>query len=130
MLQAVLVEGKTVSEFVDAYNETCAELSRFRVDSMRQISDTEALVYYEIPEELETVAEDGDDCDYEIDLRDLEDGECETVKVSLVLPKSKGRRCCECENYRWGKGCPYKDGHVKLMDDNCRMFNVVINVEV
>lgn len=38
--------------------------------------------------------------------------------------EEKPRRCCECDNYEWGRGCPYKKGHVRVMDIACDMFNI------
>lgn len=40
--------------------------------------------------------------------------------------EEKPRRCCECINYEWGKGCPYREGHVRIMDVACEMFNITI----
>lgn len=35
-----------------------------------------------------------------------------------------GRKCCECTEYDWGRGCPYRDGHVTLMMPACSHFTV------
>ena len=37
-----------------------------------------------------------------------------------------GRWCCECGHYDWGRGCPYKEGHVTLKMDACHHFTVEI----
>ena len=34
------------------------------------------------------------------------------------------RRCCECGNYDWGKGCPYRDERVTLMMPACSRFTI------
>lgn len=34
------------------------------------------------------------------------------------------RSCCECSIYDWGKGCPYREGHVTLMMPACSHFTV------
>lgn len=37
-----------------------------------------------------------------------------------------GRVCAECGNYDWGKGCPYREGHITLKMDACHHFTVEI----
>ena len=34
------------------------------------------------------------------------------------------RHCCECSEYEWGRGCPFRDGHVTLMMPACSHFTV------
>ena len=53
----------------------------------------------------------------------------ETVRIGieLVLPKITGRSCCDCSNYEWGIGCPYRAGPIRLLDPACSMFNVRID---
>lgn len=34
------------------------------------------------------------------------------------------RKCCECGIYDWGRGCPYREGHVTLMMPACKHFTV------
>ena len=34
------------------------------------------------------------------------------------------RHCCECDNYDWGRGCPFRDGHVTLMMPACAHFTI------
>ena len=36
------------------------------------------------------------------------------------------RYCCECGEYDWGRGCPYRSGRVTLMMDACHHFTVDI----
>lgn len=36
------------------------------------------------------------------------------------------RSCCECGEYDWGRGCPYRAGRVTLMMDACHHFTVEI----
>lgn len=49
--------------------------------------------------------------------------------IELILPKDPDRFCCECTNYSWGKGCPYREGIVRNMDKSCQMFNVNITFD-
>ena len=52
------------------------------------------------------------------------------VVVELVLQDpGEDRYCCECQNYKWGIGCPYREGRVKLMDQACEMFDVKIGYD-
>lgn len=37
-----------------------------------------------------------------------------------------GRYCCECDHYDWGKGCPFRKGHVTLKMDACSHFNIYL----
>ena len=37
-----------------------------------------------------------------------------------------GRVCAECGNYDWGRGCPYKEGHITLKMDACHHFTIEI----
>lgn len=34
------------------------------------------------------------------------------------------RYCCECGEYDWGRGCPFKEGRVTLMMNACHHFTV------
>lgn len=36
------------------------------------------------------------------------------------------RKCCECGNYDWGRGCPFREGHVTLMMPACKHFTIEI----
>lgn len=36
------------------------------------------------------------------------------------------RACCECAEYDWGRGCPYRDGHITLMMPACKHFSVEV----
>jgi len=48
--------------------------------------------------------------------------------VELILPKLAGRYyCCDCDNYDWGKGCPYRKGRIMPTDPCCDMLNVTIS---
>ena len=40
------------------------------------------------------------------------------------------RVCCECGHYEWGKGCPYKDGHITLKMDACHHFTIEVGGEL
>ena len=40
------------------------------------------------------------------------------------------RKCCECGHYVWGRGCPYKDGHITLMMDACHNFTIELGGEL
>lgn len=35
-----------------------------------------------------------------------------------------GRYCCECDIYDWGKGCPFREGHVTLKMQACEHFTI------
>ena len=34
------------------------------------------------------------------------------------------RYCCECDNYEWGRGCPYREGHVTVTMPACSHFTI------
>ena len=40
------------------------------------------------------------------------------------------RYCCECGHYEWGRGCPYKEGHITLKMNACHNFTIEIGGEL
>ena len=34
------------------------------------------------------------------------------------------RYCCECAAYDWGRGCPFREGHVTVMMPACSKFTL------
>lgn len=128
MKQVRPVTGANLIEFAEAMNEAYCELSRFQIERTDTISDLSALIYYDIPDEL--VKEDDPvvpelDPDYTIEFGD-EDLISKTITIQLKVGDTPNRHCCECDNYRWGHGCPYSPKHIRLMDPACHMFNVII----
>jgi len=123
------VSADTIDEYVDAMNEAYAELSRFEIIKEKNISDTTTIITYETPKELDTVEEDIREritADYDVEFPDAKEKAGQTVRLNLRVGKNEDRRCCECDNYNWGKNCPYRDGHIRRMDRACGMFNIVI----
>lgn len=49
-----------------------------------------------------------------------------TEEIPVVEEPWMGRHCCECGEYDWGRGCPYREGHVTLLMDACHHFTVEI----
>lgn len=48
--------------------------------------------------------------------------------IELILPKLTGKYyCADCDNYDWGKGCPYRKGRIMPTDPCCDMLNVTIS---
>lgn len=47
MRQVRLVQGNTLEEFVESYNEACYEISRCKVIDQHHISETKLLLFYE-----------------------------------------------------------------------------------
>lgn len=127
MKQVANPKGSTVAEFVEAYNEVCAELSRATIERVQYVSEREALIFYEDPEIQEPTTEyEFHGFDHCVDIADPEEKGAEVLSIRITVPDPGVRFCCECENYDWGRGCPYRSGHVKLMDPCCRMFNINI----
>lgn len=126
MKQVRPVTGTDVYNFSDAMNEAYAELSRFKIERVREVADFEAIIYYEIPDELEmSEPVTAPEPDYVISVDD--DGpHDQAVTIRLMVGREDGRFCCECDNYEWSKGCPYASGHVPQMTKSCPMFNVRI----
>lgn len=126
MKQVRPVQARTLTEFAEALNEAYAELSRFEVERTERLPGLEALIFYDIPDDLpdpETLA--GPEPDYVVELPDR--GDCsEVVTIRFKIGKHPGRWCAECENYDYGKGCPWREGHVRPMDEACQMFNLII----
>lgn len=129
MKQVRAVEAKSLAEFAEALNETYAELSRFTVERTELLSDRSVLIFYDIPDELMLPEEPeepaGPKPDYIIEFDDSELDD-QTVTIRLKVNANVNHHCCECDNYDWGRGCPYRDGHIRIMDPACNMFNIVI----
>ena len=126
MRQVKPVTGSDLNEFAEAMNEAYCELSRFTIERTDNISDLSALIYYDIPDELfSQEPELGPEPDYDIEFPDCSAGS-DTVTIRIKVGKTDDRHCCECDNYRWGKGCPYRKGHIRLMEPACKMFNISI----
>lgn len=47
MRQVAKAYGATLDEFVDNYNEVCAEISRHRIVDETQVNETTRLIFYE-----------------------------------------------------------------------------------
>lgn len=125
MKQVRPVSGANLADFAEALNDAYAELSRFDIERTKEVSEFEALIYYDIPEELETGGAAVADPDFVIRFDD--DGpRDQAVTIRLMMSREDGRFCCECKNYDWGRGCPYASGHVPQMTEACPMFNVII----
>lgn len=129
MKQVLPVEGKTLAGFASALNEAYAELSRFEVYQTERIpGKLEALIYYEYPDDLpepEPELFGGPEPDFTIELPDGDDCS-DTVTIRFKVGKHPGRYCAECDNYDYGRSCPFRDGHVKPADEACTMFNLII----
>lgn len=113
------VEGKTLTEFADAYEEAQSELSRATILYEKEVSPLQMLIYYEDPETIE----DAPETDYQIQF----DSNGKIITVSILVDDYEDRYCAECSNYEWGVRCPYKTGRVSPMDRACPMFNVMIS---
>lgn len=128
MKQVRPVQAKTLMEFAEALNEAYAELSRFEVEKTERLPGLEALIFYEIPDDLPDAEPEyfgGPEPDYTIEFPDGDDCS-DMVTIRFKVGKHPGRRCAECDNYDYGRSCPFRDGHVKPMDEACNMFNLVI----
>ena len=119
MKQVRPVEGKTLAGFANALNEAYAELSRFEVYETERIPGRlEALIYYEYPDELpkvETGSVEIPEPDYIIEFADKEDL-TDSVTIRVKVGDHAGRKCCDCDNYDWNRGCPYRDGLIRPLD--------------
>ena len=125
MKQVRPVNGSHIDAFADAMNEALSDLSRFTIEKIEHVSALEALIYYDIPDEVihKQLPVDGPAVDYDIE---LDEEMADSVLIRIKVGRHSDRWCCECGNYRWGRGCPYRDGMVRQMDKACPMFGVVI----
>lgn len=97
MRQCECAKGKTADQFVDAYNALNRKISRIgKVIRETEITPTEVIVYYEIPDE-EPKLEPELEC-----------------------------HCCDCNNYEWGRKCLAGVKRVRPMTPACEFFNVEI----
>ena len=112
------VEGKTLTEFADAYEEAQSELSRATILYEKEVSPLQMLIYYEDPETIE----DAPETDYQIQF----DSKAKSVTVRILVDDYEHRYCAECSNYEGGVRCPYRSGRVSPMDHACPMGKVTI----
>lgn len=137
MRQILLVKGDTPEEFVEFYNNATeeAELSGFKIESEKFISDTKCFLFVDTDEssaDIENIRKRAEsnfkasEPDYIVDATDG-DGETDTIDIRLTVTVPKGRFCAECENLNWGRGCPFADGHVDHKNHACSMFNIILN---
>ena len=137
MKRLILVDGRTPSEFMAKYNRAMSQLVGFQIESEKFISDTAVYIFYEDPdadqddevEQIRQMAEaafEAREPDFVVDATDDEYPDKETVEIRLTISVPHDRHCCECDNYTWRNGCPYRDGKVKMMDRACPLFNVIL----
>lgn len=127
MKQVAVIEENSLIDYANSYNELMNELSRTEVEKVENVSPTSALVYYDTPDEVEKSIEAAFDPDYRVEIPSERETEYEAIVIEVRVPKENGRVCAECENYIWGKSCPYHEGHVRHMDSACPMFNLNIS---
>lgn len=128
MKQVKPITGTNLMEFAEALNEAYCELSRFKVDETRYVSDLSALILYEVPDDVKEPEEftcNGPEPDYRLEFEDS-DLDNKAITIQLTVGENLNRYCCECDNYDWGRGCPYREGHIRLKDPACSMFNIII----
>lgn len=133
MRKTMLVKGNTPEEFALAYNEAQSNVPG-EVVNERFVSDTVMYLFYEeeevtddLIEDIRKMSEDNFHADFAVDATDPEEEEedATTIRVEMTIAAPKGRFCCECDNFNWGKGCPFKDEqHIRRMDSACGLFNV------
>ena len=133
MRKTMLVKGDTPEEFAQAYNQAQCSCPG-EVVGEKFISDTMMYLFYEpelvtddLIEEIRKDSEANFNADLAVDATDPseEEEDATTIKIEMTIAAPKGRFCCECDNFAWGHGCPFKaDEHIKRMDSACGLFNV------
>lgn len=97
MRQVEYVEALTPEEFAEEYNQIASKINQIgEIVDHYIISATSAHIFYEFQDEEEP----------------------EEEKPVIY--------CADCDNYDWGKGCPYREGRVDRLDLACEMFNVKV----
>ena len=87
-----------------------------------------AIIHYDAaPDEVGPDPVQSMRADHLIDFTDEGEADVHTVTIILKVNPYEDRYCCECDNYNWGKNCPYRKGRVARMDPACDMFNVTIS---
>lgn len=132
--KAVPVTGENVYEYTEAFNELMDDIDErgYELDKVEKLSDLTAIIYYNVPKAKATTEEPKPNPagmsapDYCVDFSTASEKAEETIRVNLHVRDHSGRSCCECDNYVWGRCCPYREGHVRLMDPACAMFNIII----
>ena len=95
-IEGVLIKADSYSELLKAINNEVSNYEGYE-PSMTIIDEHRAIVYHsEIVDEL-------------------------------AEPNPwDGRYCCECGNYKWGRGCCFKEGHITLKMEACHNFTIEI----
>lgn len=122
----------------DLQNKINAELLAHPLYVDLQIDEDRAILRYNLeiqpPKAVDLLTAGPDhatNIDHHLILCREDSTEAQRVIIELVLEHpGEDRYCCECENYRWGNGCPYREGRVKLMDPACEMFDVKIGYDL
>lgn len=129
LLQIAIIEDADPQILQEKINQ---ELLKHRSVKDIEITGAHCLIKYEVETiEPDTPALAGTPVipDYHISLLgEGRTGPYKRVCIELFIPEdhAKERYCCECENYNWGKNCPYRNGRIALKDNACDMFNILI----
>lgn len=135
MRKSILVSGYAPDDFAKEYNLAVQKLAGCEIVSERFINDTSCYIFYEDPNEdvsdevLEQIRKDAEEmfkADFSIDARDPEEETepAKVIKVILTVGAPRGRFCCECGNFSWSNGCPFRDDHVHRMSAACELFDI------
>lgn len=96
-------------------------------------SDSAIVRYYitvtvQEPDPIDSLPAEGENAviDHRIDLTEEDSENVEGICIQLLLPVPEKRYCCECNNYNWGIGCPYRSGAIRPMDPACSLLNIHI----
>ena len=125
------IEGQTPADFANRYNDAIEMLDGCEIIREERNPDGSMFLFYESPydDEIEQIRRRAEAAyqqrqpDYIVDAAEQE-RDIKSILIELRIDMPVGRICAECDNYDWGHGCPYRDGHVQIKDQACPMFNV------
>lgn len=100
-MRVILIHGETPNDFADNYNAIVPNL-KF-IESQEFVDSTTMYVFYQEEPEAEP--------------------EPEPVR------KKPKWFCADCLNYRWGKGCDFKEGVIRPLHEACEFLNVEVSDE-
>ena len=130
MRKAIHVSGDSPAELALNYNQAMDELDGCEILREKDNPDGSLTIFFETGEDpVEEVRRRAEAAFLERNpIVEVEDeyAQREVIEITIRATVPDDRHCCECDNYSWGRGCPYRRGHIQLNDPACGMFNVII----
>ena len=132
--QIAIITAENPEDLQDKINQELLAHPNYtdlRIDGSRAIIQYNIEIQPPKPADLLTGPDQTANIDHSIILAPEDAADTRRVILELALEHpGEHRFCCECTNYVWGKSCPYRTGHVKIMDPACELFDLKIGYDL